>query len=171
RCGGARGGELATANTASSTSTLRCDANPPGWVTVSPEPSSSAQPASAAVIPGASTREASSGPTASHATGMSSRPVLYWATATAVMASESTSGTSRSAGTPDGGAGPGTPSATPLPERTTDRQACRPPPPGRRGGDTTPRPPPPRHHRPGPGQRCRRTTPAGRGNPETGGRP
>src|SRR5262249_58287598 len=95
----------------------------------------------------------------------------YWATATAVMASESTSANSRSAGTPDGWAGPGTSSATPLPERTTDRQACRHHLPGRRGGDTTPRPPPPRHHRPGPGQRCRRTTPAGRGNPETCAQP
>ena len=87
---------------------------------MSPTPSSMAQPASTAVARGDSTREASSGPTASHATGISLLWVLYWAIATAVMARASSTANTRLAANGAGWAGPEASSGTPRPERTSN---------------------------------------------------
>ena len=144
RCAAVRSAELATANAASSTGTLRCETSipsppGPGRPRLSPRPSSSAQPASPAVLNGGSTKEASSGPTDSHAMGMSPRPAVYCATAAPVMASSSISATTRLARPPDGWAGPDASSAMPRPvcntDRPTHRHALTS---GRRGPDTQP---------------------------------
>ena len=70
------------ASAASGASALRCDASlpgPPGWSAMSARPGSIDQPASTAVIRAGSTRDARSGPAASHGTGM--RPCRCRATA------------------------------------------------------------------------------------------
>ena len=70
-------------------------AGPAGLVHDEADASSSAQLASTAVIRGGSTKEASSGPTASHGTRMRALPMAYCATATAVMARNSSSANTR----------------------------------------------------------------------------
>lgn len=74
---------------------------------------------------GASTSEASSGPTDSHAIGMSPRPVLYCATAAPVIASSSPSANTRFTRPPDGWAGPDASSAMPRPGPNTNRHTHR----------------------------------------------